>query len=152
MTTCYDLMTTDLVTCPVRSTAIEAARVMKTHDLGWLPIVDGADTRTLLGVVTDPDLLLKVMVAGPDPSSTPIEDVMTMTPVTCGSYDDIHAAREAMAQHQVRRIPLVDEGRLTGVIAQADIVRYLGDPERTTEMLKSITRPTMTHPSRSVRQ
>lgn len=152
MTTCYDLMTTDPVTCPVRSAAIEAASLMKTHDLGWLPVVDSTDTHTLLGVVTDRDLVLKVVADGFDAGKTPIEDVMTINPVTCTSYDDVHAAMEAMAQHQVRRLPVVDEGRLVGVIAQADIARYLGEPERTTDMLRSISRPAITHPSMAVRE
>jgi CBS domain-containing protein len=152
MTTCYDLMTTNPVTCTVRSTAIEAAQLMKRHDLGWLPIVDNSDTKTLLGVITDRDLALKVMAEGLDPAATLIDDVMTLSPVTCGSYDDVHLAMDAMAQHQVRRIPVVDEDRLVGVIAQADVARHLGDAERTAGLLKKISRPTMTHPSMAIKQ
>jgi CBS domain-containing protein len=152
MSTCYDLMTTDPVTCTVRSTATEAAQLMKSHDLGWLPIVDNSETRTLLGVVTDRDLALKVIAEGLDPGRTPIEDVMTLNPVACGSYDDVDAALDAMAQQQVRRIPVVDEGRLVGVIAQADIARHLGDPERTADVLRKISQPTITHPSMAIRK
>jgi CBS domain-containing protein len=152
MTTCYDLMTTDPVTCSVRSAAIEAAYVMKRHDLGWLPVVDNSETRTLLGVVTDRDLALKVLADGLDPGRTPIEDVMTMNPVACGSYDDVDAALDAMAQHQVRRIPVVDEGRLVGVISQADIARHLGNPERTVDVFRKISQPTITHPSMAIRK
>jgi len=152
MTTCYDLMTTDPVTCTVRSTAIEAAQIMRTHDLGWLPVVDNAETKTLLGVLTDRDLALKVMADGLNPGHTPIEDVLTMNAVTCGSYDDVQLALDAMAQHQVRRLPVVDDGRLVGVIAQADIIRHLGDPERTLDMLQKISQPTITHPSMAFRK
>jgi CBS domain-containing protein len=87
---------------------------MKSHDVGCLPIVYNPETTTLLGVVMDRDLALNVIADGLDAARTSLEDVMTLNPVACGSSDAVDAALDAMAQNQVRRVPVVDDGRLVG--------------------------------------
>lgn len=149
--TCDDLMTARPTVCSARTAVIDAAQLMRDEDLGWLPVVDDGRRRKLLGVVTDRDLLIRVMADGLDPGGIAVEEVMTRRPVACRSGDTIAAALEAMASHQVRRVPVVDEGRLVGVVSQADIALYLRDAERTAEMLRRISRATISHPSMSVR-
>jgi CBS-domain-containing membrane protein len=76
---------------------------------------------------------------------------MTAKPVTCRADDDLEQAISAMAQHQIRRVPIVDESeQIVGIIAQADIALRIDDPTATTEMLRKISKPTPVHPSMAI--
>jgi CBS domain-containing protein len=77
----------------------------------------------LLGTVTDRDIALRVVAEGKDPQATPVEEIASTDVVTVGPDDDLDAALEMMAKHQVRRLPVVEDGRLIGIIAQADVAR-----------------------------
>jgi CBS domain-containing protein len=100
--------------------AAEAAQKMKETDAGMIPVMtDGS----LLGTVTDRDIALRVVAEGKDPQATPVAEIASTDVVTVGPEDDLDAALEAMAKHQVRRLPVVEDGRLIGVIAQADVAR-----------------------------
>lgn len=110
---CSDVMTRDLTCCLPKATVDLAAQSMKRHDIGSVPVVDGEETKRLLGIVTDRDLALKVVAAGLDARQTRVEAVMTRKLVTCGLQDDLQTALDAMSRSQLRRIPVVDSlGRL----------------------------------------
>lgn len=114
---------------------------MKRHDIGSVPVVDGEETKRLLGIVTDRDLALKVVAAGLEARQTRVEGVMTRKLVTCGLHDDLKTALDAMSRSQLRRIPVVDSlGRLAGIIAQADIATRLEQPEATGKVVEQISR------------
>jgi len=132
-------MTEDLVYCMPGDTVTEVARLMKKEDIGPVLIVDNERTRTLVGIVTDRDLVLKVIAEGLDPKSTKVNDVMSKKLVTCDAEDDVEQAVSAMAQFQLRRIPVVgDNMKLVGIIAQADVAR-MDAPDRTGELVKEIS-------------
>ena len=138
---CSDVMTKDLTCCLANDTVERAAQSMKSQDIGALPVVDSEKARKLVGIVTDRDLALKVVAEGLDPRNTRIEGVMARNLVTCGLQDDLQRALDAMSQSQLRRIPVVDDGRLVGIISQADVAMRLQQLETTGKVLQQISRP-----------
>ena len=142
MKTCGDIMTEDLVYCMPGDTVSDVARLMKKEDIGPILIVDNDQEKTLVGIVTDRDLVLKVIAEGLDPKTTKVQDVMSKKLVTCYTNDDVEQAMNAMAQFQLRRIPVVGENmQLVGIISQADVAR-MNAPEKTGEVVKEISQST----------
>ena len=140
MKKCSDVMTEDVVYCLPNDSVSKAAQLMKKEDIGPVLIVDNERTRTLIGIVTDRDLALKVVAEGRDPQNTIVEEVMTHKLVTCRADDDVEKAMKAMAQYQLRRIPVVGENmKLIGIISQADVATRVDAPERTAEVVKEIS-------------
>lgn len=142
MRTCGEVMTTRLVVCEPTANIREVARQMKSEDVGPIPVVEDKDSKRLVGIVTDRDLVLKVLAEGRDPSSTQVREVMTPSPVTCHERDNLDKALRAMEQHQVRRILVVDDSdHLVGIIAQADIATRASDDKRTGDLVEKISKP-----------
>jgi CBS domain-containing protein len=151
MSRCRDLMTTNPVSCSSTDTVRSAAQLMKREDVGFLPVVREEEDKKLIGVVTDRDLVLNLIVEARQADMTTIADVMTAKPVACRADDDLEQALSAMAQHQIRRVPIVDESQqIVGIIAQADIALRIDDPTATTEVLRKISKPTPVHPSMAI--
>ena len=138
--TCGDVMTKDITCCLPKDTVDVAAQSMKRQDIGALPVVDSQKTKKLVGIVTDRDLALNVVAEGLDPRQTRVEGVMARNVVTCNLQDDMQRALDAMAQSQLRRIPVVDNGRLVGIISQADVAIQLEQPEAGM-VLRQVSRP-----------
>jgi CBS domain-containing protein len=115
----------------------EAARMMRSEDVGSLPVVDG---ERLVGVVTDRDITTRVVAEGKDPESTPVQEIHSTDPVTAEPEQDLAEVLEAMARHQVRRVPVVDDGRLVGILAQADIAEDSSALE-TGELVREVSEP-----------
>jgi CBS domain-containing protein len=137
---CRDVMTEDLVFCTPGDAVSEVAKLMKREDIGPVLIVDNKQSTTLVGIVTDRDLALKVVGEGRDPKTTKVDDVMTRKLVTCHADDNVENAMKAMAQYQLRRIPVVDENmKLVGIISQADVATRVDEPERTAEVVRDIS-------------
>ena len=134
-------MTKDLVYSHPTDTVDDVAKLMKKEDIGPVLIVEKGDQgKRLVGIVTDRDLAIKVVGEGRDPKKTKVKDVMTTKVVTCRADDDVQNAMNAMAQHQLRRIPVVDEyGTLVGIISQADVATRVGEPEQTAEVVREIS-------------
>jgi len=140
MKKCSDVMTEDLVYCLPDDSVSKAAQLMKKEDIGPVLVVDNEQTKTLIGIVTDRDLALKVVGEGRDAQNTKVSEVMTRKLVTCRADDDVEQAMKAMAQYQLRRIPVVGENMtLVGIISQADVATRVGEPERTAEVVKEIS-------------
>ena len=137
-----DIMTKDLVYSLPSDLVADVAQLMKNEDIGPVLIVDESNNgKRLVGIVTDRDLALKVVGEGRDPNSTRVEDVMTGSLVTCRANDDVENAMRAMAQNQLRRIPVVDDNdQLVGIISQADLATRLNEPQSTAEVVKEISR------------
>ena len=151
MTTCGDLMTRSPVCCFTTDAVSSVALVMKEAEVGLLPVLDDPVTKRVIGVVTDRDLVLSVLAEGRRPDSTAIGDVMTARPVTCRADDALDTALLALAQHQIRRVPIIDEtGALVGIIALADVALHVDDATATSEVVRRISTPTPVHPSMAV--
>lgn len=132
-----ELMTESPRTVPPDASAVDAAKVMQNEDAGVVPIVEG-DGR-LIGVVTDRDIALRVVAEGREPDSTKVAEIASQNLATVDPQQDIDEALRLMAEHQVRRLPVVEEdGRLVGILAQADVARHL-DASRTGEVVEQIS-------------
>jgi len=120
--TCKDIMTPDPICCVPGDSAAIAAQIMKRNDVGPVLVVSDQHEKRLVGIVTDRDLTLKVLADGRDPHTTRVDEVMSLNPIYCREDESTDRALQLMANHQVRRIPIVDaDNRLCGIIAQADL-------------------------------
>ncbi|HEY2972022.1 MAG TPA: CBS domain-containing protein [Pyrinomonadaceae bacterium] len=138
---CKEIMTKDPVCCLPGDTVDQAAQLMKDEDVGSVPVVADQQTKRLLGIVTDRDLAVKVVAEARQIAAVKVEEVMTRNPATCHDDDDLQKAIDAMEQHQVRRIPIVDnDGRIVGIIAQADVATRINEPEQTAEVVAEISK------------
>jgi CBS domain-containing protein len=142
MKKCRDVMTADPVFCTPGDKVSQVVGLMRTQDVGAIPICEDRDGKKLVGIVTDRDLTLRVTAEGKDPNSAKIMEVMTRELVTCSPDADLQEALDAMEAHQVRRIPVTnDRGVLIGIIAQADVATRSEEPEKTAELLEEVSRP-----------
>ena len=113
-----DVMTPNPKTVTPETGVVEAAKLMTSQDVGPLPVVQGGE---LVGIVTDRDLVVRVIAEGRDPGSTLVGDVCSSKPVTVSPDDDVSHALTLLAQHQVRRLPVSEGDRIVGIVAQADL-------------------------------
>ena len=131
-----EIMTSNPSTIEPEVPVAEAARVMKQEDAGVVPVTE--DGR-LIGMVTDRDIAIRVVAQGKDPQSTTVREVASTDLVTIDPQQDLDEALRLMAQHKVRRLPVVEEdGRLVGVVAQADVARE-GDDTQTGQVVQEIS-------------
>jgi CBS domain-containing protein len=113
-----DAMTSSVTTATRSQSLTEAASLMKQEDIGSIPVVDG---QRLVGVLTDRDIVVRSVADGDDPRTVQVGAIATPAVVTVRPEDDLDEALRLMAQHQVRRLPVVDDGQLVGILAQADV-------------------------------
>lgn len=132
-----EVMTPNPQSVDPSTTVAEAARLMRDHDVGSLPVVEGGK---VTGVVTDRDIAMRAVAEGKDPQNTKVGEVCSGDLVTIDPQQDLDEALRLMARHQVRRLPVVEEdGRLVGVVAQADIATESTD-EKTGELVEEISK------------
>ena len=138
-----DIMTTSPRWCLPTDSASKAARMMKEIDAGLIPVVESAESRRLIGVVTDRDLCLEVIAESRDPDTVPVKDAMTRTLICCLPEDEMQKALDLMRENQVRRIPVVDQqGILQGIVSMADLLHRAEVPSNQThETLKKVSEP-----------
>jgi CBS domain-containing protein len=130
-----DVMTSNPTTCEPTATLVDAAKVMAREDVGPVPIVEGGK---LVGLVTDRDIIIRAVAEGRDVTSTTVQDVASKDLVTVTADEHLDRALQLMAQHQVRRIPVVDGDRVVGIVSQADVARA-ADEEKTGEVVQQIS-------------
>ena len=117
-------------------TVADAAKLMRDEDAGIAPVTE--DGGKLVGVVTDRDLAIRVIAEGKDPRSTQVAEIASEKVYTVEPQQDLDEALSLMAQHQVRRLPVVEDGKLVGILAQADVARH-ADFERTGKVVEEIS-------------
>lgn len=133
-----DIMTREPACVGPEATLGEVATLMKQEDCGSIPVVrDGR----LAGIVTDRDIVVRGIAAGKDPRTASVSDVMSADPVCIGPNDDVREAQQVMADRQIRRLPVVEDGKLSGIVVLAQIARRETDEERTGETLQEISQP-----------
>ena len=116
-----DLMNPGVVSVEPTSTAAAAARLISRHNVGALPVC-GGDGK-LRGVVTDRDIVLRCIAAEEDPAQTPVRDIMTRSCVTVSPNADCREAARLMSAQQVRRLPVVEEGKVVGMLSLGDLAK-----------------------------
>lgn len=140
MRKCSEVMTMNPACCLPNDTVAKVAQMMKSRDIGPVPVIENEQTLRLIGIVTDRDLALKVVAEGRDAKTTTAAEVMTAKVVTCHPGDDLQKALDAMSEHQLRRIPVVDNDlRIIGIISQADVATRVNQPETTAAVVKGIS-------------
>ena len=140
MARCVDVMTREPVCCEPADSIPRIAQLMKSEDVGAVPVVDSKTSRKLVGIVTDRDVVVKILADGKTVEKSTARDAMTNNPVTCREDDDVSKAVALMAERKVRRIPIVDgSGVLQGIIAQADIATRVHRDETTGELVEAIS-------------
>lgn len=136
MATGREAMTGSAECAQATESVLDAAKKMAELGVGALPIC-GEDER-LKGMLTDRDIVVKVLAGGEDPASATVESLAEGKPVTIGADDSISEAIKTMADHKVRRLPVIDGHDLVGVLSQADIAR-VADDETTGKLLEAIS-------------
>jgi CBS domain-containing protein len=113
-----DLMVSSVVTIEPGTSIVDAARRMIEAEKGPLPVVEGDRP---VDMVTDRDIIARVVAEGRDPNSVTVDDIATRELVTIGPDQDVEEACQLMAQHELDRILVVEDDRLVGIISEADI-------------------------------
>ena len=131
-----EAMTDDPSSIGASASVVQAARLMREQHVGSLPVTE--DER-LVGMITDRDITTRVVAESAVPEATSVEDVYSRDLITVEPDNDLDEALRLMARHQIRRLPVVENGRLVGMVAQADIA--LKDNARTGELVGAISEP-----------
>lgn len=133
-----DIMTSDINYITADETIEQAAAKMKEFSVGDMPVVVGGEA---VGMLTDRDIAIRIAANGLDPQKTHVTDAMTEGLISCKEDDDIEMAARLMADKQIRRLPVVEDGgKLSGIVSLADLAGSL-DQEMTGDILKQISRP-----------
>ena len=132
-----DAMTEDPRSIGASASVVEAARLMREEHIGSLPITDDEQ---LVGMITDRDITTRVVAEAGDLKMASVEDVYSRDLISVEPESDLAEALALMARHQVRRLPVVENGRLVGIVSQADIA--LTETEKKTgELVEAISEP-----------
>ena len=130
-----DLMTSNPVTCESSASVLDAAKQMAQQDVGPIPVVENDQ---LAGIVTDRDIVVRVVAEGRDPSSTTVGEIASQDLETVSPDEELDSALRKMASAQVRRLPVVENGRVVGIVAQADVARQ-GQDQKTGEVVEQVS-------------
>ncbi|MEV4723629.1 CBS domain-containing protein [Micromonospora humida] len=118
MTTVGEFMTTRLVTMDGNDTLAAAAQEMRDSAIGDVVVTNGDD---VVGIVTDRDITVRGVAADLDPNRTRLQEITSRDVITVSQYDDAVAAADLMRTYAVRRLPVVDDGRLVGLVSMGDL-------------------------------
>jgi len=133
-----DIMTARVESVSPATDLVIVARRMKDLNVGSLPVVEG---ERLLGIVTDRDIVTRVVAEGKQPKSVQVRTCLTPDPVTIAPDVDIKDASDVMARHQIRRLPVVEDGRLIGFISLGDLAVDTGKDKLVGDALEQISEP-----------
>jgi CBS domain-containing protein len=132
-----DLMTSDPAKVGPDDVIAMAATLMKQEDCGAIPVVRDGE---LIGIVTDRDITIRVVAAGRDAKTTKVSEIMSADPITIAPDADVAEAATTMARSQIRRLPVVENGKLLGIIVTAQLARR-EKTSATGETIKEISEP-----------
>ena len=135
---CEDIMKRDVECIDPTQPVQEAARRMRDANIGFLPVCDSS--KKVLGAITDRDIALRVVAAGRDPRSTTAGEVATKQVSPAYPDEPLDEALEQMAYQQVRRLPVIEDDRVVGILAQADVVHEVRD-KKAGHLVEEISQP-----------
>lgn len=140
-----EMMTTRLVTCSPDDSLAAVARKFQDSDIGCCPVVERG---SLIGLLTDRDMTVRAIAKGKDANSTMVREIMTMNVVAGDPDMSAEDAAEAMAENQIRRLPIVEGNRLVGMVSLADLAIDLEEEEMLADTITRISAPTHNEPAR----
>jgi CBS domain-containing protein len=132
-----DAMTENPRSIGASASVVEAARLMREEHIGSLPITDD---EKLVGMITDRDITTRVVAEAADPQTTTVGDVYSQDLISVEPDKDLDEALLLMARHQVRRLPVVENDKLVGIVAQADIA-LAENEQKTGQLVEAISEP-----------
>ena len=132
-----DIMSRPVISVGQQELTSQAARLMKRYDLGALPVCD--DRGHLRGVVTDRDIVTRCIAGELDPETTKLREIMTRGITVCSPAEEVAAVMDTMAKNQLRRLPVVEEGKLVGLVSLTDAARSRYGSAEAAEALCRIT-------------
>lgn len=137
-----EIMTSDVVTINETQSVQDAAALMSQHNIGSVPVVNS--NGQMVGIVTDRDITLRTTAQG-ESAQTPVSQVMTAQKIVQGTPDmDVHEAANLMAQQQIRRLPVVENGQVTGMVALGDLAvqnQYANEAEQALQNISTPSAP-----------
>lgn len=133
-----DIMATEVVTCGPNETVYQVAQKMQQNNIGSCPVVENDK---LIGIVTDRDITTRAVAKGMDVKSQKVNDIMTRDPFTAEPSWSLEEACELMSERQIRRLPIVENDRLVGMVALADLAIDLEEEEVVADTLVNISQP-----------
>lgn len=133
-----EIMTNEVAYVSPDQTLVEAARLMQKHDVGSVPVCQGDQ---VVGIVTDRDIVVRNVAHGKNPQNTPVKEVMTSQVQMVSSDMNLHQVAEMMAKNQVRRLPVVDNHRIVGMIALGDLAAQAKTDVELAKTLGMISNP-----------
>ena len=136
-----EIMTRDPETANLGTSIGDIAGMMRDLNVGIIPVVK--DSGELAGVITDRDITIRVVADGLNPFDNSVQDFLSPNPISVSSSDSVETARDLMSEHQIRRLLVVDDGKLVGILSIGDVAtKDRGDTEATGEALQDISEPT----------
>ncbi|SHH61941.1 CBS domain-containing protein [Jatrophihabitans endophyticus] len=111
-----------VVTIAPTDTVTALLRALAEHNVGALLVTDDAGGADIAGIVSERDVVRRVAERGAEVLDTAVGDIMTTTVVSCTGHDDVHSVAETMTRRRIRHMPVVDDGRLTGIVSIGDVV------------------------------
>ena len=117
-----DCMCGDICVCSPENTVCDCSKLMNDRHVGCIPVCDAENK--VVGLVTDRDIILRTVACDKDVKNTPASEIMTCNVCTCNENDDVHTAENKMAQNQIRRIPVVDNNKVIGILTLGDLAQY----------------------------
>lgn len=133
-----DIMTKDVASLNPEDSTERAAQLMKQYDIGSIPV---CRQQKVVGIVTDRDIALRSVAAGQDPRRQKVREIMSPSPAVGDPEMDVHDAARVMSEKQVRRLPIVDQGNLVGVVALGDISVEPSLADNAGQALNQISQP-----------
>ena len=133
-----EIMTNDLVTCSPDDTLAQVALRMQSEDIGCCPVVEGD---RLVGLITDRDITVRSAAKGFDPNQQQVREIMTTNVISADPSMSTEDACRLMSENQIRRLPVVENDRLVGMVSLADLAIDFEEAEMIAETLESISEP-----------
>ncbi len=133
-----DIMTKNVAYINPDSTVVEAAQMMQKHNVGSIPVCDKSG---VVGIVTDRDIIVRNIAHGKNPKDTPVKDVMTGQVTTASPDMDVNDITKMMAQNQIRRVPVVEDNMIVGMLALGDVAADNRFNMEASSALSEISRP-----------
>lgn len=133
-----DVMTKSITSIPPEATIKDAAQIMQQQNVGSVPVVDA---NGLVGIVTDRDIVVRNIASGQDPMSTPVKNVMTSQVTTVTPEEDVQKITQIMSSRQIRRIPVVEDQQLVGMVSLGDVATTGKTDMEASEALAEISKP-----------
>ena len=135
-----DIMTSSPKACTKDTSLTDVARMMVNCNCGAIPVVESKTSPKLVGIVTDLDIVCRTLADGKDPYQMAAGDCMSVDLITVRPDADVDECARQMQDHQIRRILVADNGKLCGVVAQADLAKK-ASPEKTAQTVKKVSQP-----------